>query len=79
MTRIVAGTAKGRRLTVPATLLWAARGMLDEPTGLYTVDRLAGVPLAVRPAVDANHYTILLAPEAAAIVAAEIRAVADRH
>ncbi|MER5359072.1 alpha/beta hydrolase [Streptomyces sp. NPDC002785] len=53
-----------RKLPVPATLLWAQRGLMDEEQGLYDETRLAvaglggtGVtPVAVR---DVNHYTVL--------------------
>ncbi|MGW0958861.1 alpha/beta hydrolase [Streptomyces gelaticus] len=53
-----------RKLPVPATLLWAQRGLMDEEQGLYDEDRLAAAdlggtrltPVAVR---DVNHYTVL--------------------
>ncbi len=44
-------------------LIWAHRGLLDEPQGLYDRDRLAalGVPDGVVVHdVDANHYTVIL-------------------
>ncbi|MCX4772870.1 Tropinesterase [Streptomyces sp. ADI92-24] len=53
-----------RTLPVEATLLWAARGLMDEEQGLYDEKRLAAAdldgtrlePVAVR---DVNHYTVL--------------------
>jgi pimeloyl-ACP methyl ester carboxylesterase len=48
---------------VPVELLWARRGMFDEPQGLYDPTRLAAleVPEQVRlTEVDANHYDIVL-------------------
>jgi pimeloyl-ACP methyl ester carboxylesterase len=69
-------------LPVPATLLWAARGMLDEPQGLYDEARLAaaGLPahVGVRLVEDTNHYTIVLLPHGARRVAAAVRQAAER-
>lgn len=53
-----------RKLPVPATLLWAARGLMDEPQGLYDEQRLAaadlsGTPLEPVAVPDVNHYTVL--------------------
>jgi pimeloyl-ACP methyl ester carboxylesterase len=48
---------------VPVELLWARRGLLDEPQGLYDEGRLAAlhVPQQVGVTeVDANHYDIVL-------------------
>ncbi|MFI6863196.1 alpha/beta fold hydrolase [Streptomyces sp. NPDC050421] len=53
-----------RKLPVEATLLWAARGLMDEEQGLYDESRLAAAglggtrvePVAVK---DVNHYTVL--------------------
>lgn len=63
-----------RRLPDPATLLWAERGLMDEPQGLYDEERLAAAALdgtGVTPlrAPDANHYTVLTGEEGAALVA----------
>lgn len=55
---------------VPLEFLWAHRGLLDEPQGLYDEGRLAalGVPPQVRVTpVDANHYSVVL--EAAGVTA----------
>ncbi|QNE77716.1 alpha/beta fold hydrolase [Streptomyces finlayi] len=53
-----------RNLPAPATLLWAERGLMNEPQGLYDESRLkaaglrgAGVRTVRIP--DVNHYTIL--------------------
>jgi hypothetical protein len=52
-------------------LLWAPRGMLDEPGGLYAQDRLEGIQHELVP--DTNHYSILLGAHGAERVAAAIR------
>lgn len=59
------------RLHCPARLMWAEGGMLGEPPGLYTGQRLAAVPFATEYVAGVNHYTILLADAGA-------RRVADR-
>ncbi|MFJ1816571.1 alpha/beta hydrolase [Streptomyces sp. NPDC088175] len=53
-----------RELPVPATLLWARRGLMDEEQGLYDEGRLAAAGLGgtrVTPVAvpDVNHYTLL--------------------
>jgi hypothetical protein len=56
----------------PAHLLWAARGPLAQPKGLYTPDGLAAahLPDDVRTTrVDTDHYGILLEPGCVAVVA----------
>ncbi|MFE9611962.1 alpha/beta hydrolase [Streptomyces sp. NPDC006012] len=63
-----------RHLPGPATLLWADRGLMDEPQGLYDEERLARAALdgtGVTPlrAADTNHYTVLTGEEGAALVA----------
>lgn len=65
------------RLTCPATLLWAERGILDEPQGLYDEARLAAAGVdrsrvTVEAVEDVNHYTVLISPKGAATVAAHI-------
>jgi pimeloyl-ACP methyl ester carboxylesterase len=64
------------RLTRPATLLYAARGMFDQTPGLYTAEALAGAGLpktvAVQPVPDCNHYSILFAPAALRAVVAAV-------
>lgn len=65
-----------RKLPVGATLLWAARGLMDEEQGLYDEKRLAAADLAgtrLTPvaAADVNHYTVLTGEAGA-------REIADR-
>jgi pimeloyl-ACP methyl ester carboxylesterase len=60
-----------RDVTCPMVLLWAPRGMLDEPGGLYAEERLDGIEHELVP--DANHYSILLGADGAKRVAAAIR------
>ncbi|MFJ9443970.1 alpha/beta fold hydrolase [Kitasatospora sp. NPDC101235] len=53
-----------RRLPCPAELLWAERGLFDEPQGLYDHERigLAGLDperVPASPVPDTNHYSIL--------------------
>jgi hypothetical protein len=60
-----------RHVTCPMTLLWAPRGMVDEPGGLYSEERLNGIGHELVP--DTNHYSILLGPDGAKRVAAAIR------
>ncbi len=53
-----------RKLPAEATLLWAARGVMDEEQGLYDEKRLAAADLAgtrLTPVAvpDVNHYTVL--------------------
>lgn len=63
-----------RHLPGPATLLWADRGLMDEPQGLYDQDRLAaaaleGTGLTTLRVPDTNHYTVLTGEAGAARVA----------
>jgi pimeloyl-ACP methyl ester carboxylesterase len=60
-----------RQVRCPVTVLWAPRGMLDEPGGFYTEDRLDG--LQHECVADTNHYSILLGEPGARRVAAAIR------
>ncbi|MFD6920769.1 alpha/beta hydrolase [Streptomyces sp. NPDC059944] len=62
------------RLPRPAVLLWAERGLMDEPRGLYDERRLAAAgldPGRVRSlrVAGTNHYTIVIGDEGARIVA----------
>lgn len=65
-----------RELHVPAVLLRAPRGLLDEPDGLYP-DLVSHPPLAPTLTVvdvpDVNHYSILLTDPGAGIVADALR------
>ena len=57
---------------VRTELVWAERGLLDEPQGLYDETRLAALqlPTAVRATrVDANHYDVILGARGVAAVA----------
>ncbi|MET7547165.1 alpha/beta hydrolase [Streptomyces sp. NBC_01724] len=71
-----------RKLPVPATLLWAARGLMDEEQGLYDEKRLAAAGLGdtrVEPVAvpDVNHYTVLTGGSGAREVAARLAALAN--
>lgn len=67
-------TTAFNRLPCPVTLLWAQRGLLDEPQGLYDDQRLAaaGVPFPHTRVDDVNHYTILLSPKGAQAIASRV-------
>lgn len=71
-----------RRVEVPVTFLRAERGLLDAPPALYP-EAAAARWFADRRQVrdvsvsDTNHYSILLAPPAAAAVGAAITAAVD--
>ncbi|TDC53807.1 alpha/beta hydrolase [Jiangella ureilytica] len=62
-----------REGTAPATLLYAARGLMNEPQGLLDADRIAAaeLPATVRilPAGGVNHYTVLFEPQAVRLIA----------
>jgi pimeloyl-ACP methyl ester carboxylesterase len=62
-----------RALTIPALLLHAPRGMLGREPGLLPVPVIdawtTGTPLTGELVPDCNHYTIVLAPHAAEMVA----------
>ena len=60
-----------RDVQCPLVLLWAPRGMVDDPGGLYAEERLAGLEHELVP--DTNHYSILLGAPGAKRVAAAIR------
>ena len=47
-----------RDVTCPMVMLWAPRGMVDDPGGLYAEERLGGLEHELVP--DTNHYSILL-------------------
>ncbi|MFN8170175.1 MAG: alpha/beta hydrolase [Candidatus Nanopelagicales bacterium] len=66
------------RLRVPAVLLHAPRGLMDDPTPLYPDPLVREWDerldlLTVVEVDDVNHYTILLDPRPAAVVAAYLR------
>jgi pimeloyl-ACP methyl ester carboxylesterase len=68
-------------LPVPATLLWATRGMQDQVPGLYDEVRLASLGLELqritaREVPDTNHYSIIWAPQGVEAVVREVHAAA---
>jgi pimeloyl-ACP methyl ester carboxylesterase len=64
------------RLPCPAELLWAERGLQDEPQGLYDERRLAGVELTRHQVPDTNHYSVLMGSAGAKVVAERLLAAA---
>ena len=74
--RVLEATAQ---LPVPATLLWAARGLQDQTPGIYDENRLATLGLeragvTARLVPDSNHYSILWAEQGVTAIAGAIRA-----
>lgn len=70
-------------LPVPATLLWATRGMFDQVPGLYDEVRLAGLGLELlhvtaREVPGTNHYSILWQADGVAAIAEAVRAAVAR-
>ncbi|MFD1662081.1 alpha/beta hydrolase [Streptomyces caeni] len=66
-----------RQLELPTRLLWADRGLMDEPQGLYDEQRLAAADLdpariATHRVADVNHYTVLIGDEGARTVAGRL-------
>ncbi|SCK36049.1 alpha/beta hydrolase [Streptomyces sp. WMMB 322] len=77
-----ATAAAVHRLALPAELLWAERGLLDEPQGLYDDERLkaAGISdtmIRTRMVPGTNHYTLLLGDEGARTVAGSLLAATE--
>ncbi|MFB8115994.1 alpha/beta fold hydrolase [Streptomyces sp. NPDC055962] len=73
-----------RELPVPATLLWARRGLMNEEQGLYDETRLAaaGQPdtkVGAVPVEDVNHYTVLTGDKGAGEVAGALLRAALRR
>jgi pimeloyl-ACP methyl ester carboxylesterase len=60
-----------RDVRCPLVMLWAPRGMVDDPGGLYAAERLNGLEHELVP--DTNHYSIMLGAPGAKRVAAAIR------
>jgi pimeloyl-ACP methyl ester carboxylesterase len=60
------------RLTVPATLLYADRGLLNQTPGGYTAENTAGLAVPAIRVPDTNHYSILAAEGGAAAVAGHL-------
>lgn len=70
-----------RAPTIDAVLLWAARGLQNEKQGLYDEDRLTKIDFdrdRVRTVAvpGANHYSIVLVEQYAAVVAEHVQAAA---
>lgn len=69
----LSATRRAVEAGVDTELLWAARGLLDEPQGLYDDARLAALdlPVALRTTEvpDSNHYSVILEPAAIATLA----------
>jgi pimeloyl-ACP methyl ester carboxylesterase len=66
-------------LQCPAHLLWARRGLLDEPQGVYTAERIAAarLPADVRTTeLATNHYGTLLEPAEVKTIALALRELA---
>lgn len=70
-------------LPVPATLLWATRGLLGESPGLYDEVRLAG--LGLEPAgitavevPDTDHFSVLWSPQGVTAITDTVRAAVTR-
>ncbi|MFC9328539.1 alpha/beta hydrolase [Kitasatospora sp. NPDC057015] len=68
-------------LTLPTAMLWAERGLLDEPQGLYDEQRFvaagldrARVPTHLVPGT--NHYSLLVGEEGARVVTRHLLAAA---
>lgn len=66
------------RLESPARLMWSARGLMDESPGLYTPERLSGLPRTVRTVAmpDDNHYSPLFGPSSV-LVAEQIHTLVE--
>ena len=62
-----------RDVRCPVVMLWAPRGMVDDPGGLYAEDRLGDLDNEL--VADTNHYSILLGEPGAKRIAAAIRRV----
>lgn len=62
------------RIVVPTTLLWAQRGMLNQPEGFYSADTIGALPNRMHAEFvpDVNHYSIVLGEAGAKAVAAAI-------
>ncbi|MEV6494947.1 alpha/beta hydrolase [Actinoplanes sp. NPDC051633] len=70
-------TSAFHRLRVPAVLLRADRGLLDQSPGAYTAGNTAGLPVPAVRVPGTNHYSILASDEGAAVVADHILRFAD--
>ena len=59
-------------LPVPATLLYAERGLMNQTPGVYSESSLAELKIPYQLVPDTNHYSILLADKGAQAVADQI-------
>lgn len=66
-------TTAFRKIPCPVRLLWAERGMLNEPAGLYSAVALPDYAAEVK---DVNHYTIVLSDTGTAAIDEHLRALA---
>jgi pimeloyl-ACP methyl ester carboxylesterase len=66
------------RLPVPGVLLWADRGLLNQTPGAYTGENTAGLEVPAINVPDTNHYSILVEPRPAGVVAGHIVEAAVR-
>src|SRR3954470_6661537 len=69
-------------LPVPATLLWATRGMAGEVPGLYDEVRLAGMGLhdahvTAREVPDTDHWSILWSEQGVQVITSTVRDAAQ--
>lgn len=65
-------------LGLAVDFIWAARGLLDEPQGLYDEERLERLKVpddVIVTHVDANHYSVILEGAGVAVIVDAI----DRH
>ena len=70
------------RLTCPARLMWADRGLMNENQGLYDPGRLSAaglVTLEIEHVPDVNHYSILFDDDAVERVADRLVEMAAGH
>ena len=65
------------RLSQPAVLLWADRGLLNQTPGAYTTENTAGLGVPAVRVPDTNHYSLLADPKHAATVADHILRLAE--
>jgi pimeloyl-ACP methyl ester carboxylesterase len=65
------------RIDAPVSFVWAERGLEDEPAGYYPLDAVrefaAAHPLRIAEGHGFNHYTLMLSPAGAQLVASELR------
>src|SRR6266536_3191393 len=59
-------------LPVPGVLLYAERGLLNEPQGLYDEQRVAGLEIPTIMVPGTNHYSILVGDKGPTVVAEHI-------